>query len=169
MRSILGKRAVYPGMFDPVHNGHLDVIERSLRLFDELIVAVVANPGKQPLFTAQERLSMIDEATTELSSNFRIVGFDGLLIDLVERERADCIVRGIRAVSDFEYEFQMALMNLKLRGTVETVFLMPHEKYTFISSRLIKEVASFGESVAGLVPPVAEKRLSEKFPPKTPA
>ncbi|HMH51601.1 MAG TPA: pantetheine-phosphate adenylyltransferase [Candidatus Acidoferrum sp.] len=165
----MGKRAVYPGMFDPVHNGHLDVIERSLRLFDELIVAVVANPSKQPLFTAHERLSMIDEATSELSSNFRIVGFDGLLIDLVERERADCIVRGIRAVSDFEYEFQMALMNRKLRGTVETVFLMPHEKYTYISSRLIKEVASFGESVAGLVPPIAEKRLSEKYPPKTPA
>ena len=165
----MGKRAVYPGMFDPVHNGHVDVIERSLRLFDELIVAVVANPGKQPLFTANERLTMIDEATTDLSSNFRIVGFDGLLIDLVARERADCIVRGIRAVSDFEYEFQMALMNRKLRGTVETVFLMPHEKYTYISSRLIKEVASFGESVAGLVPPVVEKRLSEKFPPKTPA
>jgi pantetheine-phosphate adenylyltransferase len=165
----LGKRAVYPGMFDPVHNGHLDVIERSLRLFDELIVAVVANPSKQPLFTAHERLQMIDEATAELSSNFRIVAFDGLLIDLVQRERADCIVRGIRAVSDFEYEFQMALMNRKLRGTVETVFLMPHEKYTYISSRLIKEVASFGESVAGLVPPVVEKRLSEKYPPKTPA
>ena len=165
----MGKRAVYPGMFDPVHNGHLDVIERSLRLFDELIVAVVANPSKQPLFTANERLQMIDEATVDLSSNFRIVGFDGLLIDLVERERADCIVRGIRAISDFEYEFQMALMNRKLRGTVETVFLMPHEKYTYISSRLIKEVASFGESVTGLVPVVVEKRLSEKFPPKTPA
>ena len=164
----MGKRAVYPGMFDPVHNGHLDVIERSLRLFDELIVAVVANPGKQPLFTAHERLSMIDEATSDLS-NFRIVAFDGLLIDLVARERADCIVRGIRAVSDFEYEFQMALMNRKLRSTVETVFLMPHEKYTYISSRLIKEVASFGESVAGLVPTVVEKGLSEKFPPKTPA
>ena len=111
---------------------------------------------------------MIDEATANLS-NLRIVAFDGLLIDLVTRERADCIVRGLRAVSDFEYEFQMALMNRKLRGTVETVFLMPHEKYTYISSRLIKEVASFGESVAGLVPPVVEKRLSEKFPPKPPA
>ena len=165
----MGKRAVYPGMFDPVHNGHLDVVERSLRLFDELIVAVVANPSKQPLFSANERLEMMDEATAELRSNFRIVAFDGLLIDLVARERADCIVRGIRAVSDFEYEFQMALMNRKLRGTVETVFLMPHEKYTYISSRLIKEVASFGASVAGLVPPVVEKRLAEKFPPKTPA
>ena len=165
----MGKRAVYPGMFDPIHNGHLDVIERSLRIFDELIVAVVANPSKQPLFASNERLQMIDEVTAELSNNFRIVAFDGLLIDLVERERADCIVRGIRAVSDFEYEFQMALMNRKLRGTVETVFLMPHEKYTYISSRLIKEVASYGASVAGLVPPVVEKRLSEKFPPKTPA
>jgi pantetheine-phosphate adenylyltransferase len=161
----VAKRAVYPGMFDPIHNGHVDVIQRSLQIFDELIVAVVANPSKQPLFTMKERLEMIDEATSDLS-NFRIVAFDGLLIDLVARERADCIVRGIRAVSDFEYEFQMALMNRKLRSTVETVFLMPHEKYTYISSRLIKEVASFGTSVAGMVPPIVEKRLAEKYPPK---
>jgi pantetheine-phosphate adenylyltransferase len=161
----VAKRAVYPGMFDPVHNGHVDVIQRSLQIFDELIVAVVANPSKQPLFSVKERLEMIDEATSELS-NFRIVAFDGLLIDLVARERADCIVRGIRAVSDFEYEFQMALMNRKLRSTVETVFLMPHEKYTYISSRLIKEVASFGTSVAGMVPPIVEKRLAEKYPLK---
>jgi pantetheine-phosphate adenylyltransferase len=117
----------------------------------------------------QERLEMIDEATTDLTNNFRIVAFDGLTIDLVTRERADCIVRGIRAVSDFEYEFQMALMNRKLSSTVETVFLMPHEKYTYISSKLIREVASFGRSVAGLVPPVVEKRLAEKYPPKPPA
>ena len=160
------KRAVYPGMFDPVHNGHVDVIERSLRIFDEVIVAVVANPSKSPLFSVAERLEMIDEATPDLRSNFRIVAFDGLLIDLVEREKADCIVRGIRAVSDFEYEFQMALMNRKLRPNVETVFLMPHEKYTYISSRLIKEVASFGTSVAGMVPPLVEKRLAEKYPPR---
>jgi len=161
----VAKRAVYPGMFDPIHNGHVDVIQRSLQIFDELIVAVVANPSKAPLFTVKERLEMIDDATSDLS-NFRIVAFDGLLIDLVARERADCIVRGIRAVSDFEYEFQMALMNRKLRSTVETVFLMPHEKYTYISSRLIKEVASFGTSVAGMVPPIVEKRLAEKYPPK---
>jgi len=161
----VAKRAVYPGMFDPAHNGHIDVIQRSLQIFDELIVAVVANPSKQPLFSVKERLEMIDEATSDLS-NFRIVAFDGLLIDLVARERADCIVRGIRAVSDFEYEFQMALMNRKLRNTVETVILMPHEKYTYISSRLIKEVASFGTSVAGMVPPIVEKRLAEKYPPK---
>jgi pantetheine-phosphate adenylyltransferase len=165
----LAKRAVYPGMFDPIHNGHLDVIQRSLRIFDELIVAVVANPAKEPLFSVHERLEMIDEATTDLRSNFRIVAFDGLLIDLVARERADCIVRGIRAVSDFEYEFQMALMNRKLSSAVETVFLMPHESYSYISSRLIKEVAGYGASVAGLVPPVVDKRLTEKFPPRSPA
>jgi len=165
----VAKRAVYPGMFDPVHNGHLDVIQRSLRIFDELIVAVVANPSKEPLFSVQERLEMIDEATSDLTNNFRIVAFDGLTIDLVTRERADCIVRGIRAVSDFEYEFQMALMNRKLSSTVETVFLMPHEKYTYISSKLIREVASFGRSVAGLVPAVVEKRLAEKYPPRPPA
>ena len=159
----MAKRAVYPGMFDPVHNGHCDLIERSLRIFDELIVAVVANPAKEPLFPVRERLEMIDEATSSLS-NLRIISFDGLLIDLVARERADCIVRGIRAVSDFEYEFQMALMNRKLSPTVETVFLMPHEKYTYISSRLIKEVSSFGTSVAGMVPPLVEKRLAEKHP-----
>ena len=162
----MGKRAVYPGMFDPVHNGHLDLIERSLRIFDEVIVAVVGNPSKSSgLFSAAERMEMIDEATSGFQ-NLRIVSFDGLTIDLVARERADCIVRGIRAVSDFEYEFQMALMNRKLRSTVETVFLMPHERYTYISSRLIKEVASFGSAVTGMVPPGVEKRLAAKFPQK---
>ena len=164
----MAKRVVYPGMFDPIHNGHVDVIQRTLAIFDEVIVAVVANPSKQPLFTVAQRLEMIDEATSSmgLGTSFRIAAFDGLLIDLVARERADCIVRGIRAVSDFEYEFQMALMNRKLRPTAETVFLMPHEKYTYISSRLIKEVASFGTSVAGMVPTIVEKRLTEKYPPR---
>jgi pantetheine-phosphate adenylyltransferase len=161
----VGKRAVYPGMFDPIHNGHLDLIQRSLRIFDELIIAVVANPAKEPLFPVNVRLEMIDEATGGLS-NLRITSFDGLLIDLVARERADVIVRGIRAVSDFEYEFQMALMNRKLRDTIETVFMMPHEKYTYIASRLIKEVASFGASVTGMVPPLVEKRLAERFAKK---
>ena len=158
----MGKRAVYPGMFDPIHNGHLDLIERSLRIFDELIVAVVANPSKAPLFPVKERLEMIDECTSGMG-RMRITSFDGLLIDLVHREQADCIVRGLRAVSDFEYEFQMALMNRKLRNTVETVFLMPHERYTYISSRLIKEVASLGARVNGLVPPIVEERLTRKF------
>ena len=158
----MGKRAVYPGMFDPIHNGHVDLIERSLRIFDELIVAVVANPSKEPLFPVKERLEMIDECTAGMG-RMRITSFDGLLIDLVHREQADCIVRGLRAVSDFEYEFQMALMNRKLRQTVETVFMMPHERYTYISSRLIKEVASLGAPVNGLVPPSIEGRLSRKF------
>jgi pantetheine-phosphate adenylyltransferase len=148
-------------MFDPIHNGHLDLIERSLRIFDELIVAVVANPAKAPLFSVKERLELIDEATQGMP-RMRITSFDGLLIDLVHREQADCIVRGIRAVSDFEYEFQMALMNRRLRGTVETVFLMPHERYTYISSRLIKEVASFGAAVTGMVPPLVEEQLRRR-------
>ena len=158
----MGKRAVYPGMFDPIHNGHLDLIERSLRIFDELIIAVGANPAKEPLFGVKERLELIDECTAGMN-RLRITSFDGLVIDLVEREQADCIVRGLRAVSDFEYEFQMALMNRKLRQSVETVFMMPHERYTYISSRLIKEVASLGAPVTGLVPPVVEARLSGKF------
>ena len=127
-------------------------------------VAVVANPSKEPLFTAKERLELIDECTTGIGmSRMRITSFDGLLIDLVEREGADCVVRGLRAVSDFEYEFQMALMNRKLRHTVETVFMMPHERYTYISSRLIKEVASLGAPVTGMVPPPVEERLAQKF------
>jgi len=158
----VGKRAVYPGMFDPIHNGHLDLIERSLRIFDELIVAVGANPAKEPLFGVKERLEMIDEVTAGMT-RLRIVAFDGLVIDLVEREQADCIVRGLRAVSDFEYEFQMALMNRKLRPTVETVFMMPHERYTYISSRLIKEVASLGAPITGLVPAAVEFRLTAKL------
>jgi len=149
-------------MFDPIHNGHLDLIERSVRIFDELIVAVVANPSKEPLFAVKERLELIDECTAGMA-RIRITSFDGLLIDLVDREQADCIVRGLRAVSDFEYEFQMALMNRKLRHTVETVFMMPHERYTYISSRLIKEVASLGAPVTGLVPAVVEERLTGKF------
>jgi pantetheine-phosphate adenylyltransferase len=158
----VGKRAVYPGMFDPIHNGHLDLIERSLRIFDDVIIAVGANPAKEPLFGVKERLEMIDECTAGMT-NLRITSFDGLVIDLVEREQADCIVRGLRAVSDFEYEFQMALMNRKLRPTVETVFMMPHERYTYISSRLIKEVASLGAPVTGMVPPTVEERLAQKF------
>lgn len=157
----MGKRGVYPGMFDPMHNGHLDLIERSLRIFDELIVAVVANPSKQPLFDVKERLEMIDEATAGMA-RMRITSFDGLLIDLVHREQADCIIRGIRAVSDFEYEFQMALMNRELASSIETVFMMPDAKYSYISSRLIKEVFSLGGKIHGLVPELVEKRLREK-------
>ena len=160
----MGKRAVYPGMFDPMHNGHLDLIERSLRIFDELIVAVVANPSKEPLFTAKERLELIDECTTGIGmSRMRITSFDGLLIDLVEREGADCVVRGLRAVSDFEYEFQMALMNRRLDPNIETVFMAPADGYSYVSSRLVKEVFQLGGDVSALVPKLVERRLREKY------
>ena len=157
----MATRAVYPGSFDPLTNGHLDLIERSLRIFDELVVAVVTNPAKTALFSDEERVEMIREATR--GRQIEIMVFEGLLVDFVKRVGARAIVRGLRAVSDFEYEFQMALMNRKLQEQIETVFLMPHEAYSYISSRLIKEVAGYGGSVAGLVPPGVEKRLVERF------
>jgi len=151
-------------MFDPMHNGHLDLIERSLRIFDELIVAVVANPSKEPLFTAKERLELIDECTTGIGmSRMRITSFDGLLIDLVEREGADCVVRGLRAVSDFEYEFQMALMNRHLAPELETVFMVPSLETTYISSSLVRQVARFGGDIDGLVHPGVVAALAAKF------
>ena len=159
---IVHVRAVYPGSFDPLTNGHLDLIERSLRIFDELVVAVVTNPAKTAVFSDDERIEMIRESTQHLRE-IEIVVFDGLLVDLVLRVGARAVVRGIRAVSDFEFEFQMALMNRKLREEIETVFLMPHEAYSYISSRLIKEVAGYGGSVKGLVPVGVEQRLRDKF------
>jgi pantetheine-phosphate adenylyltransferase len=156
-------RAVYPGSFDPLTNGHLDLIERSLRIFDEVVVAVVTNPGKTALFSAEERVEMIREATRGLRE-LEITIFDGLLVDLVSKVGARAIVRGLRAVSDFEYEFQMALMNRKLREDIETVFMMPHEAYSYISSRLVKEVVRYGGAVTGLVPPTVERRLATRFP-----
>ena len=155
-------RAVYPGSFDPLTNGHLDLIERSLRIFDELIVAVVTNPAKSALFTDDERIEMIRESTQHLRE-IEIVVFDGLLVDLVTRVGAKAIVRGIRAVSDFEYEFQMALMNRRLKPDIETVFMMPAENYSYLSSRLVKEIAELGGSVAGLVPESVERRLKQRF------
>jgi len=152
-------------MFDPMHNGHLDLIERSLRVFDELIVAVVANPSKAPLFTVKERLELIDECTAGMD-RMRITSFDGLTIDLVEREQAHCIVRGLRAVSDFEYEFQMALMNRRLDPRIETVFMTPREEYSFVSSRLVKEVFRLGGDLRGLVPDAVLRRLGERLPPQ---
>jgi pantetheine-phosphate adenylyltransferase len=160
----VGKRAVYPGMFDPMHNGHLDLIERSLRIFDELIVAVVANPSKEPLFTVKERLELIDECTAGIGmSRMRITSFDGLLIDLVDREGADCIVRGLRAVSDFEYEFQLANMNRNLLPDFESVFVMTGEDYFFVSARLVREVATFGGDVSAFVPANVLEALRKKL------
>jgi pantetheine-phosphate adenylyltransferase len=156
------RTAIYPGSFDPLTKGHEDLIRRSLSLADRVVVAVAVNSSKQPLFPVAERLALLRAA---VGDDPRVVfeSFDGLLAEFAKTVGASIVVRGLRAVSDFEYEFQMALMNRKLRHTVETVFMMPHERYTYIASRLIKEVASLGAPVTGLVPPPVEERLSQKF------
>ena len=150
--------AVYPGSFDPLTNGHVDIISRGARLFDRIIVAILVNAEKSPLFTMAERVE-ITRSVFETHPNVEVDTFDGLLVDYVERRNAQVIVRGLRAVSDFEFEFQMALMNQRLKPKIETVFMMPAEQYTYISSRLIKEVFSLGGRVEGLVPELVEKRL----------
>jgi pantetheine-phosphate adenylyltransferase len=157
--------AVYPGSFDPVTNGHVDIIARGGRLFDRIIVAILINAEKAPLFTIDERVE-IARAVFKEQRNVEIDTFDGLLVDYMERRRADVIVRGLRAVSDFEFEFQMALMNRRLDSKIETVFMMPAEQYTYISSRLIKEVFTLGGRVHGLVPDIVEARLREKVSSK---
>ncbi len=153
--------AVYPGSFDPLTNGHVDIISRGARLFDRIIVAILVNAEKSPLFTMDERVE-ITRSVFKTHSNVEVDTFDGLLVDYVERRDAQVIVRGLRAVSDFEFEFQMALMNRRLRPKIETVFMMPAEQYTYISSRLIKEVFSLGGQVRGLVPEIVVTRLQEK-------
>jgi pantetheine-phosphate adenylyltransferase len=153
--------AVYPGSFDPLTNGHVDIILRGARLFDRIIVAILRNAEKQPLFTLDERESMAREVFREYA-NVDVEAFDGLLVDYAAARRASAIVRGLRAVSDFEFELQMALMNRRLGPDIETVFMMPAEQYTYVSSRLIKEVFSLGGQVAGLVPEVVEQHLREK-------
>ena len=153
--------AVYPGSFDPLTNGHVDIIERGARLFDRIIVAILVNAEKSPLFTTAERVDIARKVFKDWS-NVDVDTFDGLLVDYVEKRKANVLVRGLRAVSDFEYEFQMALMNRHLNPAVETVFMMPAEKYSYISSRLIKEVFSLGGPVHGLVPELVETRLREK-------
>ena len=157
----MGIRAVYPGTFDPVTNGHIDLIERSAALFDDLIVAILKNTDKQPFFTLEERVEML-EAVVAGRPNVSVTTFGGLLVDFVERREAAVIVRGIRAVSDYEYELQMALMNRRLSSKVETVFMMPAEAYSYLSSRLVREISQLGGSVRGLVPPLVEKRLKSK-------
>jgi pantetheine-phosphate adenylyltransferase len=153
--------AVYPGSFDPLTNGHVDIIERGARLFDRIIVALLVNAEKSPLFTVAERLDIARTVFKNLP-NVEVDTFNGLLVDYVERRGAQVIVRGLRAVSDFEFEFQMALMNRRLNGKIETVFMMPAEQYSYISSRLIKEVFSLGGRVHGLVPDSVEERLRQK-------
>jgi pantetheine-phosphate adenylyltransferase len=157
-----GKVAVYPGSFDPIHNGHLDIIERCRPMFDEVVIAVLHNEEKRPLFTVEERLAMIHRQVSG-HGRFRVESFSGLLIDYMERIGAHTIVRGLRAVSDFEYEFQMALMNRHLNGRIETVFMMPKEEYSYVSSRLMKEVARFGGDLRGLVPEEVRAELARRF------
>jgi pantetheine-phosphate adenylyltransferase len=156
-------KAVYPGSFDPLTFGHLDVVERSVRLFDKVVMAILTNPAKEALFSVEERCDMIDKAVRKRFPNVEVDVFHGLLVDYVKEKDAQVIVRGIRAVTDFEYEFQMALMNRRLAPRVETVFMMPAEQYSYLSSRLVKEIASLGGSVEGLVPPQVEKRLKKRF------
>jgi len=153
--------AIYAGSFDPVTNGHLDVIERSIKLFDEVIVAILKNPGKNPLFTVQERIDLLEHVITW--PQVRVEAFDGLLVEFARRKKATAIIRGIRAVSDYEYELQMALMNRRLNSDIETIFMVPGESYSYLSSRLVKEVLSLGGSISGLVPAYVEQRLREKF------
>ncbi len=155
------KLAVYPGSFDPLTNGHVDIIERGARLFDRIVVAILVNGEKEPLFSADERKE-IALAVFDDFPNVEIETFDGLLVDYAARQEADVIVRGLRAISDFEYEMQMALMNRRLNRMIETVFMMPDERYTYVSSRLIKEVFALGGSVKGLVPEIVEARLASK-------
>jgi len=153
--------AIYPGSFDPLTNGHVDIIERGSRIFDSIIVAILANVEKTPLFSELERVEILREVFKG-RPNVKIETFNGLLVDYAKQKQAHVIVRGLRAVSDFEYEFQMALMNRHLEPALETVFMMPAEQYTYISSRLIKEVFTLGGEITGLVPPVVEERLREK-------
>ena len=154
--------AVYPGTFDPVTNGHIDLVERSLRIFDTVVVAIAANPKKTPLFSLEERIDMFKKVTAKYK-NVKIEGFDGLLVDYVRMKKAVGIIRGLRAVSDFEYEMQMALMNRRLDSQIETVFLMPSEEYSFITSTIVKEAASYGGDVSSLVPKVVVEKLKKKY------
>ena len=160
MASQRGRIAIYPGSFDPITNGHLDLIERSSRLVDTLIVAVLRNEKKQPLFSVQERLDMVRQATSS-HANVEVDFFEGLLVDYASKRGATLIVRGIRAISDYDYEWQMALMNRRLRPDIETMFLMASEAYSYISSQLVKEVIRLGGKVSDLVPAVVEEKLTQ--------
>ncbi len=163
-----GSLAVFPGSFDPITNGHLDIVERGLRVFDRVRMAILVNPEKHPLFTVDERVALIRQ-TYRGNPRLEVDTFTGLLVDYAERVGASVIVRGIRAISDFEYEFQMALMNRRINPQIETVFMMPAESYSYVSSRLVKEIFQLGGQVTGLVPPVVERRLRDKYGSIVPA
>lgn len=156
------RTAVYPGSFDPATNGHIDVIERALKIFDKVIVAVGDNPEKKPLFSTKERMAMLRESTRHLK-NLEIDSFSGLLIDYVKRKSSRIIIRGLRAVSDFEFEFQRALLNRVVDNEIETVFIMTKEHYVYLNSSIIKEISMFGGNINGMVPEIVEKKLKEKF------
>lgn len=157
-----GRSAVYPGTFDPITNGHLSIVNRALKIFDKLIIAILNNPQKEPLFSIEERISMIKDVLKS-KSNIEVDVFDGLLVDYVIEKKSNVVLRGIRALSDFEYEFQMALMNRKLNRDVQSIFLMTDYKWFYISSTIIKEAASFNGDISGLVPPSVCRKLKEKF------
>ena len=154
--------AIYPGSFDPVTNGHLDLIERGTKIFDRLVVAVLRNSEKDPLFTTTERVEMLREVTKQWD-NVEVDVFEGLLVQYARQRKAQVILRGIRAISDYEYELQMALMNRKLEPRLETVFMLPGETYSYLSSKLVREIAQLGGPLQGLVPPVVEERLRAKI------
>lgn len=154
------RTVIYPGSFDPITNGHLDVIERAAKLFDRVIVTVAVNSSKDPLFTKDQRQEQITEAVAALG-NVEVSAFDGLLVNFARDQKAQAIIRGLRAVSDFEFEFQLALMNRKLEPNIETIFMMPRETYTFLSSKLVKEIAQLGGDVSAFVPPHVERALAD--------
>jgi pantetheine-phosphate adenylyltransferase len=160
------RRAIYPGSFDPLTNGHLDIIERGCKLFDEIIIAILINPEKLPFFTIEERREILEEVLQGINRStcgLRVDDFEGLLVHYAVAQEADAIVRGIRAISDYEYELQMALMNRRLEPSIETVFMMPAETYSYVSSRLVKEVFQLGGELEGLVPPLVEERMKQKM------
>ena len=156
-------RIVYPGTFDPITNGHLDVVERALHMFDEVVVGIAADSTKKPLFTLEERKKLAEAAMVGMGGRVRVVAFQGLLIDFVQQQGARAILRGLRAISDFEFEFQMALMNRKLSDKIETIFLMPKDSYTYLSSTIIKEVGRLGGDISPFVPPLVEAAMRRKF------
>lgn len=157
------RRGIYPGTFDPITYGHIDILERSLKLFDEIIVTIAINPVKKPLFTLKERKTLMEQVLVNYSNNVQVRGFDGLLVNFARQVEANAIIRGLRAVSDFEYELQMALVNRRLADEITTVFMMPHEKYTYLNSTIVKEIAKLGGDVSNFVPKVVEDALKEKF------